>query len=75
MVPNNSLIRGFEAHQKEYEEKALAVLRSGWYILGREVSAFEEEFAACVGTRFCVGVDNGLNAMFGGVLYHCKENM
>lgn len=67
MVPNNSLIRGFEAHQKEYEEKALAVLRSGWYILGREVSAFEEEFAACVGTRFCVGVDNGLNAIVLGI--------
>ena len=46
MVPNNSLLRSFQLHQEEYEAKALEVLRSGWYVLGKEVSSFEEEFAA-----------------------------
>ncbi|MCR5687976.1 MAG: DegT/DnrJ/EryC1/StrS family aminotransferase [Lachnospiraceae bacterium] len=63
MVPVNELIRGFSLYQKEYEEKALEVLRSGWYILGKEVAAFEEEFAAKLGPCSCAGVDNGLDAI------------
>jgi dTDP-4-amino-4,6-dideoxygalactose transaminase len=39
------------------------VMDSGWYILGREVKAFEEEFAAYCGTRHSVGVGNGLEAL------------
>ena len=45
-VISGRLDRAFELHQKEYEDKAIEVLRSGWYILGKEVSSFEEEFAA-----------------------------
>jgi dTDP-4-amino-4,6-dideoxygalactose transaminase len=36
---------------------------SGWYMLGCEVQGFEEEFAAFVGTRHCIGVGNGLEAL------------
>ena len=39
------------------------VLDSGWFLLGRELEAFEAEFAAGVGTRHCVGVANGLEAL------------
>ena len=39
------------------------VMDSGWYILGEEVSAFESEFAAYCGTKHCVGVGNGLEAL------------
>lgn len=39
------------------------VMQSGWYILGPEVEAFEEEFARYCGARFCVGVGNGLEAL------------
>jgi dTDP-3-amino-3,4,6-trideoxy-alpha-D-glucose transaminase len=39
------------------------VLASGWYVLGPEVEAFEAEFADYVGTRHCVGVANGLDAI------------
>ena len=49
MIPINELSRGFRLYQQEYEEKALEVLRSGWYVLGKEVSSFEEEFAAALG--------------------------
>ena len=60
----NRMDRGFFAHQKEYEEKAVEVLRSGWYILGKEVSAFEEEFAAYTGGKYCVGLASGLDALW-----------
>jgi dTDP-4-amino-4,6-dideoxygalactose transaminase len=39
------------------------VLRSGQYILGPEVEAFEAEFAAFIGSRHCVGVANGTDAL------------
>src|SRR6185369_9147520 len=39
------------------------VMASGWFVLGPEVEAFEGEFAAYCGTRHCVGVGNGLEAM------------
>lgn len=39
------------------------VMASGWYILGEEVEAFEAEWATFCGTRYCVGVGNGLEAL------------
>lgn len=60
----NRLDRGFHQYQQEFEEKALEVLRSGWYVLGKEVSSFEEEFAAFVGAKYCVGVASGLDALW-----------
>ena len=36
---------------------------SGWYIRGNEVEQFENEFAAYVGTNYCIGVGNGLDAL------------
>jgi len=55
--------RQFELHQAEYEAAALRVLRSGWYVLGPEVEAFEHAFAAYVGRKYCVGVNSGLDAL------------
>lgn len=49
--------------QQELEAVFRRVLESGWYILGREVEEFEEEFAAYCGVRHCVGVGNGLDAL------------
>ncbi len=63
MIPANDLKRPFELHAAEYEQKAVEVLRSGWYILGNEVRQFEEEFAAYVGVKHCVGLANGLDAL------------
>lgn len=56
--------RGFLRYQKEFEDKALEVLRSGWYILGKQCEQFEEEFAAYVGTRYAVGLASGLDALW-----------
>ena len=55
--------RQFYLHQAEYEAAALRALRSGWYILGREGDAFEKEFAAYIGRKYCVGVNSGLDAL------------
>lgn len=60
----NRLDKGFYLYQEEFEKKALEVLRSGWYVLGKEVSSFEEEFAAYTGAKYCVGLASGLDALW-----------
>ncbi len=39
------------------------VMESGWYVLGAQVAAFEQEYAAYCGAAHCVGVGNGLEAL------------
>lgn len=60
----NRMDRGFYQYQEEFEVKALEVLRSGWYVLGNEVKSFESEFAAFVGSEYCVGLASGLDALW-----------
>lgn len=57
------LDRQFEQYQAEYEAAALRALRSGWYVLGPEAEAFEGEFAAFTGAKYCVGLNSGLDAL------------
>ena len=49
----NVLDRQFQMYQQEYEEAALRVLRSGWYVLGNEVKQFEESFAKYTHRKYC----------------------
>lgn len=63
MIMPNNLLRQFSLHSDEYEKKALEVLRSGWYILGKELETFEKEWANYIGTKYCVGLANGLDAL------------
>lgn len=62
-IKTNVLDRQFQMYQREYEEAALRVLRSGWYVLGKEVEQFEREFAAYIGRKYCVGLNSGLDAL------------
>jgi dTDP-4-amino-4,6-dideoxygalactose transaminase len=39
------------------------VVDSGWYLLGNEVKLFEQEYAQFIGTKHCIGVANGLDAL------------
>lgn len=55
--------RQHEAHREEYEEAALRVLRSGGYIGGEEVKAFEEEFALYEGAKYGISCGNGTDAL------------
>ena len=59
----NVLDRQFQMYQQEYEDAALRVLRSGWYVIGNEVEQFEKEFAAYTGRKYCVGLNSGLDAL------------
>lgn len=57
------LSRQYKKYQAEYEEVALRVLRSGWYILGKELEHFEKDYATYMGEKYCIGVGNGLDAL------------
>ena len=46
--------RQYDLHAVEYEEAALRALRSGWYIMGPELEAFEQEFVAYTGACYAV---------------------
>lgn len=52
-----------EPYKADFQEKMKKVLESGWYILGNEVTAFETSFANYCGTKYCIGVGNGLEAL------------
>lgn len=47
----------------EIDAAVQRVLESGWYILGGEVDAFEQDYAAYCETKHCVSVANGLDAL------------
>lgn len=49
--------------KNEMDEAYKRVMESGWYILGKECEAFEKEFADYCGTKHCIGVGNGLDAL------------
>lgn len=51
------------AYKREFAEAFESILHSGWFILGKSVAKFEEEFAAYCGTKHCIGVANGLDAL------------
>lgn len=52
-----------EELKEDMQEAFSRVYNNAWYIDGEEKRAFEEEFAAYCGTRYCVGVGNGLEAI------------
>lgn len=63
MIPFLDLKSINALYKKELLEAVARVVDSGWYIRGREVDLFEKEFAAYCGTKYCVGVANGLDAL------------
>ena len=54
---------GYLAYKEEIDQAVLRVLNSGWYILGKEVAAFEQEFAQFIGAQHAIGVANGTDAL------------
>lgn len=62
-IPFNTLKPGYKKYREEYLEAATRVLDSGWYTLGHELEAFEDEFAGWLGMRYCVGLNSGLDAL------------
>lgn len=62
ILPNN-LKRQHDIYTEEYNNKAIEVLNSGWYILGKEVEEFEKEFSNYIGVEYTVGLASGLDAL------------
>ncbi len=50
-------------YSEEIHSAVRRVVDSGWYLLGEENKKFEEEFASYIGTKHCIGVANGLDAL------------
>ena len=50
-------------YETVFQEKLKLVLANGWYILGNEVATFETNFANYCGTKYCIGVGNGFDAL------------
>jgi dTDP-3-amino-3,4,6-trideoxy-alpha-D-glucose transaminase len=62
-VPILELKPAYDELRAELDAAYRRVMDSGWLLLGKELEAFEAEYAASVGVKHCVGVANGLEAM------------
>lgn len=62
-VPFLDFVGPYEELKSELDAAYERFMRSAWYILGKECEAFEQEFAAYCGSKYCVGVGNGLEAL------------
>ena len=62
-VPFLDFVNPYEELKAELDAAYFRFMRSAWYVLGREVEAFEREFADYCGVKHCVGVGNGLEAL------------
>lgn len=50
-------------YEAAFQEKLKMVMDNGWYILGNELKEFETKFASYCGTKYCIGVGNGFDAL------------
>ena len=63
MIPFFDLTKQYESIKSEIDDATARVLKSGWFILGSEVQAFEKEFAEYIGVKFASGVGSGTEAI------------
>lgn len=59
----NQLDRSYLKYKAEYDKVAIETLESGWYILGTKGEQFESEFLNYLGSKYCVGLNSGLDAL------------
>lgn len=62
-VAYENLSRSNKQFETEYKQQFEKFIEKGWYILGEQVKEFEKEFAAYIGTKYCIGVASGLDAL------------
>lgn len=63
MIPFLDLKKINQQHKAELLEATSRVIDSGWFIMGKELESFERNFAEYCGTKHCLGVANGLDAL------------
>lgn len=62
-IPFLSLKDVTNMHGDEIREAARRVIDSGWYLQGKENELFEQHYAEYIGTKYCIGCANGLDAL------------
>jgi dTDP-4-amino-4,6-dideoxygalactose transaminase len=63
MIPFLDLKTPHDEIRESLSDAFNRVLKSGWYILGKELQSFENEFASYCESTHCIGVANGLDAL------------
>ncbi len=63
VIPLLDLRAQYLEYKQDFDQAYQRFMDSGWYILGKEVETFEQEFAAYIGCKHCIGVGNGLDAL------------
>lgn len=63
MIPYLPLKKVTASHLEEIEAAIAKVVESGWYLKGEATERFENDYAAYIGTQYCVGCGNGLDAL------------
>jgi dTDP-4-amino-4,6-dideoxygalactose transaminase len=63
MIPFLELKPTYDELKPEFDAAYHRVMDSGWYLLGKEIEAFESEFAEYCEAKYCIGVANGLDAL------------
>ncbi|EKT61267.1 DegT/DnrJ/EryC1/StrS family aminotransferase [Providencia sneebia] len=63
MIPFLDLKLVNNQYKKELKQASERVIDSGWYIMGKELESFEQNFSAYCGTKYTIGVANGLDAL------------
>ncbi len=62
-VKFTDFVTQIKPYRQEIDQAIKRVIDSGWYILGNEVANFEQEFAKYLGSKYVIGVANGLEAI------------
>ena len=62
-VAYENLAKSNSIFMSDYKKTFSDFVEKGWYVLGEQVKSFEEEFASFIGTKYCIGVASGLDAL------------
>lgn len=71
MIPYENLSLTNKMFEEEYKASFNKFIEKGWYILGEEVKSFEQEFASYIGTKHCIGLASGLDALI--IAFECLK--
>ena len=63
MIQQSHPVANYLVTKNEIDDAIKQVLDSGWYILGRQVKLFEQEYAEYIGSDYAIGVGNGTDAI------------
>jgi len=67
MIEYENLAKVNKPYISEYLNSYIEILNKGWFILGEHVRKFENELSRYIGTKYCVGVASGLDALIIGL--------